>query len=154
MVVDSFSTDRTVEIAKEYTGFIIKRKFDYPSFQKNWAIPQATHQWILLVDADERVTPELKNEVLETLTFENDLNFSDIVNSTADLDSDNAIAQRRTRASSRSKYKYSAGLDSIDFGWIKDENEAISSVLGFNVGLGVGYRKYFKPVKEGKFNFS
>ncbi|WP_438426617.1 glycosyltransferase family 2 protein [Aquimarina macrocephali] len=67
MVVDSYSTDKTVEIAREYTDFIIQRKFDYPSFQKNWAIPQATHQWILLVDADERVTPELKNEVLEVL---------------------------------------------------------------------------------------
>ena len=64
------------------------------------------------------------------------------------------MAQLRERASSRSKYKYSAGLDLINFGWVKDENGAISSVLGFNVGLGVGYRKYFKPVKEGEFNFS
>ncbi len=67
MVVDSFSTDRTVEIAKEYTDFIIQRVFDYPSSQKNWAIPQANHKWILLVDADERVPHELKEEVLEVL---------------------------------------------------------------------------------------
>lgn len=67
MVVDSFSTDKTLEIAKEYTSFIIQREFQYAASQKNWAIPQATHEWILLVDADERVTPELKNEVLEIL---------------------------------------------------------------------------------------
>ncbi|MEB3344433.1 glycosyltransferase family 2 protein [Aquimarina gracilis] len=67
MVVDSYSTDRSVEIAKKYTDFIIQREFDYPSTQKNWAIPQANNEWILLVDADERVTPELKSEVLEVL---------------------------------------------------------------------------------------
>jgi glycosyltransferase involved in cell wall biosynthesis len=63
MVVDSYSTDKTVEIAREYTNFILQREFDYHSAQKNWAIPQATHEWILLVDADERVTPELREEI-------------------------------------------------------------------------------------------
>lgn len=63
MVVDSFSTDDTVSIAKEYTDFIIQRDYKYSASQKNWAIPQATHDWILLVDADERVTPELQREI-------------------------------------------------------------------------------------------
>lgn len=67
MVVDSYSKDRTVEIAKEYTNFIIQREFDSYSSQKNWAIPQASHEWILLVDADERITPKLKKEILEVL---------------------------------------------------------------------------------------
>ena len=63
MVVDSFSTDNTVVIAKEYTDFIIQREYEYSASQKNWAIPQATHNWILLVDADERVTPALQEEI-------------------------------------------------------------------------------------------
>ncbi len=70
MVVDSYSTDATVEIAKQYTDFILQREFDYPASQKNWAIPQATHEWILLVDADERVTPELKTEIIKVLEEE------------------------------------------------------------------------------------
>lgn len=67
LVVDSITTDGTYEKACELATRVIQRKFDYPSFQKNWAIPQAKHEWILLVDADERVTPELKAEILAIL---------------------------------------------------------------------------------------
>ena len=67
MVVDSFSTDKTVEIAKQHTDFIIQREYENSASQKNWAIPQATHDWVLLVDADERVTKELKEEIQEIL---------------------------------------------------------------------------------------
>ena len=63
MVVDSFSTDRTVELAKKYTDCIKQREYRYSASQKNWVIPQATHEWILLVDSDERVTPELQAEI-------------------------------------------------------------------------------------------
>ena len=67
MVVDSLSKDKTVEIASEYTETILKRKYGYSASQKNWAIPQAKNEWILLVDADERVTPELQKEIQEIL---------------------------------------------------------------------------------------
>lgn len=67
MVVDSMSTDNTLTIAKEFTDTIIRRKYQYSASQKNWAIPQATHEWILLVDADERVTPELQKEIISIL---------------------------------------------------------------------------------------
>ncbi len=67
LVVDSFSTDGTYEKAIELGVSVIRRDFQYPASQKNWAIPQAKYEWILLVDADERVTPELKNEILEIL---------------------------------------------------------------------------------------
>ena len=67
LVVDSFSTDRTLTIARELGARIVQRKFDYPADQKNWAIPQATHEWILLLDADERATPALREEVERTL---------------------------------------------------------------------------------------
>jgi glycosyltransferase involved in cell wall biosynthesis len=67
MVVDSFSTDRTVELARKYTDFIVQREYGYSASQKNWAIPQASHEWILLVDADEWVPETLRNEIREIL---------------------------------------------------------------------------------------
>ena len=67
LVVDSLSTDGTYEKALELGATVIRRDFQYPASQKNWAIPQAKHEWVLLVDADERVTPELKNEILDFL---------------------------------------------------------------------------------------
>lgn len=68
LVVDSFSTDGTFEKAQELATKVIRREYQYSASQKNWAIPQAKHEWILLVDADERVTPELAEEVKNTLT--------------------------------------------------------------------------------------
>jgi glycosyltransferase involved in cell wall biosynthesis len=67
LVVDSFSTDGTYEKAKELATKVIRRDYEYSASQKNWAIPQAEHQWILLLDADERVTPELELEIKEIL---------------------------------------------------------------------------------------
>jgi len=63
IVVDSFSTDKTLEIAKSFGAKIIQREFEYPASQKNWAIPQAKHSWILLLDADEVVSGPLKLEI-------------------------------------------------------------------------------------------
>lgn len=67
LVVDSFSTDGTFEKAQELATKVIRREYEYSASQKNWAIPQAKHDWIILVDADERVTPELKEEILTIL---------------------------------------------------------------------------------------
>lgn len=67
LVVDSFSTDGTYEKALELATRVIRRDYEYSSSQKNWAIPQAKHEWILLIDADERVTPELRTEILELI---------------------------------------------------------------------------------------
>lgn len=63
LVVDSFSTDGTFEKAKELATKVVQREFNYPASQKNWIIPQAKYDWILLLDADERVTPELREEI-------------------------------------------------------------------------------------------
>lgn len=63
LVVDSYSTDETIDIAREYTSFILQREYKHSADQKNWAIPQVTHQWVLLLDADERVTPGLRDEI-------------------------------------------------------------------------------------------
>lgn len=67
IVVDSFSTDKTLDIAKEYTDAIYQHEYKYSTAQKNWIIPQASHEWILLLDADERCTPELRKEIEDTL---------------------------------------------------------------------------------------
>jgi glycosyltransferase involved in cell wall biosynthesis len=67
IVIDSFSTDKTIAIAEKYDVKIIKRKFDDFSSQKNFAITQAKHDWIYILDADERVTPEVEKEVLEAV---------------------------------------------------------------------------------------
>ncbi|MCZ6777540.1 MAG: glycosyltransferase family 2 protein [Acidobacteriota bacterium] len=70
LVVDSFSTDRTLEIAQSYGARIIQRTYGYSASQKNWAIPQAKHSWILLVDSDERVPPTLAEAIQELLCGE------------------------------------------------------------------------------------
>jgi glycosyltransferase involved in cell wall biosynthesis len=67
IVVDSFSDDKTAEIAQHKGVKLLLRKYLGPADQKNWAIPQAKNQWVLLMDADERVTPELKTEIINIL---------------------------------------------------------------------------------------
>jgi glycosyltransferase involved in cell wall biosynthesis len=67
MIVDSFSTDNTIGLAKPLSTTILQREYENSASQKNWAIPQAKHKWILLLDADERITPELKSEVIQIL---------------------------------------------------------------------------------------
>jgi glycosyltransferase involved in cell wall biosynthesis len=62
-VVDSFSTDGTPEIAREYTDHVVQHEYVHSAAQKNWAIPQVKGDWILVVDADERVTPELRARI-------------------------------------------------------------------------------------------
>jgi glycosyltransferase involved in cell wall biosynthesis len=64
LVADSGSTDGTLEIIDEVGGCrVVKREYINSGNFKNWAIPQATHPWVLIVDSDERVTPELAREI-------------------------------------------------------------------------------------------
>lgn len=71
IVIDSYSNDGTAEKANILATKVIQRKFDFYGAQKNHAISQAQNEWVLLVDADERVTPELKTEILSILNQEN-----------------------------------------------------------------------------------
>jgi len=64
IVVDAFSTDRTREIAERCGARVIQHAWDGYSAQKNFAAGQAAHDWILSLDADERVSIELSNEIL------------------------------------------------------------------------------------------
>ena len=67
IVIDSFSTDRTLELVKGHQVRVIQRIFDNFSNQKNFAIDLAKHEWIYILDADERVSPRLKNEILASV---------------------------------------------------------------------------------------
>ncbi len=65
VVVDSFSTDNTFKLAKKYTNKVFQRKWSDYSEQKNYANTQASFPWILSLDADERISSELREEILE-----------------------------------------------------------------------------------------
>jgi glycosyltransferase involved in cell wall biosynthesis len=68
LIADSGSTDGTLDIVREIGGCrIIERDYVYSADFKNWAIPQATHQWVMVLDADERVSPELAGEIRQVL---------------------------------------------------------------------------------------
>ncbi len=71
LIVDSFSTDNTVSLAKELGARVIQREYEHSASQKNWAIPQATYEWIFLLDADERVDKALQQEITSILKQEN-----------------------------------------------------------------------------------
>ncbi len=67
IVVDSCSRDTTVEVAGEYTSKIHQREFTGFGEQKNYALSKAKGDWVLSIDADERVTAELREEIERTL---------------------------------------------------------------------------------------
>lgn len=68
IVVDSFSTDRTIDIIKsfEHVRCIQHHFSDYTS-QRNFTLEQAKNDWVLFIDADERVTPALKREIIKSI---------------------------------------------------------------------------------------
>ena len=68
IVLDSFSTDKTVEIARSHHNVkVYQNKFENFTDQRNLALDYANHNWILFLDADERLTPELREEILHTI---------------------------------------------------------------------------------------
>ncbi|MCL5959718.1 MAG: glycosyltransferase family 2 protein [Chloroflexi bacterium] len=64
LVLDSCSADRTVEIARRFTDRVFQNEFVSFPHQRNRALDLATGDWVLFVDADERVTPELAEDVV------------------------------------------------------------------------------------------
>jgi len=67
IVVDSLSSDRTVELARKFTDRIEERQFTGYSDQKSYALSLATNDWVLIVDADEAVTGELAKEIVSAV---------------------------------------------------------------------------------------
>ncbi len=67
VVVDSFSKDRTVELARPLADRVLEHEYVNSATQKNWAIPQMTHEWVMVLDADERITPALRDDIRSIL---------------------------------------------------------------------------------------
>jgi glycosyltransferase involved in cell wall biosynthesis len=63
LVVDSYSTDETLNICEEYGARIIQHEYINSAKQKNWAAPQCRYEWILQIDTDEILEPRLKEEI-------------------------------------------------------------------------------------------
>lgn len=68
IVVDSFSTDETISIIKKNEQVkLVQRKFKNYTDQKQFALEQATYDWVLFLDADERIPDPLQKEILQVL---------------------------------------------------------------------------------------
>ncbi len=67
IVVDSFSTDKTVEICQGYATRVIQRAWPGYVEQKRFALSQTSHEWVLNIDADEEVSPPLQSEIQAVL---------------------------------------------------------------------------------------
>jgi len=63
VLVDAESQDGTVQIAKEYTQRVYSQPWGGFVAQRNWALQQAQHQWVLFLDADEVISPRLREEI-------------------------------------------------------------------------------------------
>ena len=70
IVVDAESCDKTIELAKKFTDKIYIKKWEGYVPQKKYALSIASNDWVLSLDADERITPELKNELLNITSSE------------------------------------------------------------------------------------
>jgi glycosyltransferase involved in cell wall biosynthesis len=68
LVADSGSTDGTLEIVRSIKGCrLVEREYVHSGDFKNWAIPQAACKWVFILDADERITPEMAAEIRDLL---------------------------------------------------------------------------------------
>jgi glycosyltransferase involved in cell wall biosynthesis len=73
LVADSGSSDGTLQLVRDLPGVrVIEREYINSADFKNWAIPQASHEWVLVVDADERMTPELALSIGSVLARQQD----------------------------------------------------------------------------------
>ena len=63
VVVDAMSSDRTCDIARSFTDRILRKPWEGYAAARRYAIASAQSEWILSIDADERVTPELRAEI-------------------------------------------------------------------------------------------
>ena len=69
-VLDSFSSDQTVEIAEALGANVIQRKFDNYAAQRNYGLNlEFKHDWILMIDADERIPEDLYQEIISIIQF-------------------------------------------------------------------------------------
>ena len=71
IIVDAFSKDRTVDIAKNYTDRIFQRQWEGYTQQRNFGLTQVCNEWVLFLDADERISEALTQEIKDVLERNN-----------------------------------------------------------------------------------
>ncbi len=72
IIIDSFSTDKTIDKIKKYPHVkLIQHKFINFSDQRNFSLQQAKHKWVLFIDADERIPTNLKQEIINIVNIKN-----------------------------------------------------------------------------------
>ena len=76
IVVDDESSDNTLGIVRQFTGKVFSKKMDVEGKHRNWAYAQAKNNWVLSLDADEKVTDELKKEIAPFINSANYVAFS------------------------------------------------------------------------------
>jgi glycosyltransferase involved in cell wall biosynthesis len=67
LVVDSFSTDATLEVCRDYGARIVQHEYVNSARQKNWAVTHCRHEWVLQIDSDETLEPGLPEEIESAL---------------------------------------------------------------------------------------
>ncbi|MFH1857631.1 MAG: glycosyltransferase family 2 protein [Candidatus Omnitrophota bacterium] len=72
IVLDDESTDATPELARRYTDRVLTRKMELEGSHRNYAYSLATHPWVFSLDADERVTGELQEELIRAVQENSD----------------------------------------------------------------------------------
>jgi len=69
-IVDSFSTDKTLEICRQYDNVkIVQNEYENSGAQRYWGMPQVTHDWIFIIDSDERCNKYLRREIENILSL-------------------------------------------------------------------------------------
>lgn len=74
VILDDYSTDKTIDVARQYTDKIFQRKMDIEGRHRNYAYSLAKNKWILSLDADERVTLKLRDELARIVTEDPPIN--------------------------------------------------------------------------------
>ena len=70
-IVDAFSTDKTLEICHRYSNVkIVQHEYENSGAQRFWGMPQASHDWIFIIDSDERCNKNLREEIKKVLEKE------------------------------------------------------------------------------------
>jgi len=75
IVLDSFSTDNTIELCKQYTENVHQEKWEGYITQRNRSKKLATHDWVLIMDADEEVSDEMREQI-ETVLQQDEIPFA------------------------------------------------------------------------------
>jgi glycosyltransferase involved in cell wall biosynthesis len=71
LIIDAFSTDKTIEICRKFSNVrILQHEYLNSASQRSWGMPQASHEWVFIIDSDEQCTPALHDEIEKILSIE------------------------------------------------------------------------------------